>query len=109
MTLKYDIVIQSQALQKSIKRIINQTYKLLPMRQEGADWEKPLQTLIEQLAGIDRLILNKSKNLLVLICKLEGLFTLEDDRAFLLYRRVIFECLGLLNSFLNEIREDEKF
>ena len=39
---------------------------------------------------------------------MEGLLTLEDSKDFLLYRRVIFECLGLLNTFLNEIKENEK-
>lgn len=108
MIIKYNTLVSIQTLQKNIKRMTNQVYKLLPMRQEGADWEKPLQTLIEQLAGMNRLLLGQNKILFTLLCKMEGLLTLEDNKDFLLYRRVIFECLGLLNTFLNEIKENEK-
>lgn len=108
MIIKYNTLVSIQTLQKNIKRMTNQVYKLLPMRQEGADWEKPLQTLIEQLAGMNRLLLGQNKILFTLLCKMEGLLALEDSKDFLLYRRVIFECLGLLNTFLNEIKENEK-
>lgn len=108
MIIKYNTLVSIQTLQKNIKRMTNQVYKLLPMRQEGADWEKPLQTLIEQLAGMNRLLLGQNKILFTLLCKMGGLLTLENSKDFLLYRRVIFECLGLLNTFLNEIKENEK-
>ena len=36
-----------EMIDKDIKRIINQIYRLLPLREEKQDWQKPLQTIIE--------------------------------------------------------------
>lgn len=102
MELKYNIVINSNIYYENIKRIINQIYKLLPMRQEGADWQKPLETIIEELAGMNRLLINQQKNLLIILCKLQGLFELTQPGDFLLYRRIIFECLSLLGELEKE-------
>jgi hypothetical protein len=51
---------------------------LLPSREEGADWEKPLSTLIEEIAGMDRLLVGHHEILFPLLCKLEGLFVLTQ-------------------------------
>jgi hypothetical protein len=45
--LKYGVSIDKESFSTNIKRIINQLYKILPMREEGKDWQKPLETLIE--------------------------------------------------------------
>ena len=69
------------------------------MREEGKDWTKPLETIIEELVGMNRLLIDLQPDLFPIICKLEGLFSLTDDeRDMALYRRTIFECLGLLNK-----------
>ena len=34
MKLKYSLIIDNYAIQNSLKRIINQIYKLLPMREQ---------------------------------------------------------------------------
>jgi len=31
----------------------------LPLREEGHDWQKPLETIMEELAGMDRLFLDQ--------------------------------------------------
>lgn len=97
--LKYDVSIDKEDFSVNIKRIINQLYKILPMREQGKDWKKPLETLIEQLCGMKRLIENQDSLFFTIICKMEGLFDLTDDEIDMpLYRRTIFECLSLLNS-----------
>ena len=99
MVLKNGVFIQYESFFINIKRIINQTYKLLPMREQGKDWIKPLETLIEELCGMKRLIPNQDDLFFTLLCKMEGLFDLTDDeKDMILYRRIIFECLSLLNS-----------
>lgn len=100
MIIKYYADIDAAAIQNNLKRITNQIYKLLPNREEGSDWEKPLSTLIEELAGMDRLLEAYHEDLFALLCKLEGLFTLTKEDDFFLYRRTIFECLGLMNSLI---------
>jgi hypothetical protein len=38
--------------------------------------------------------------LLSLICKLNGLMELNVEKEFLLYRRTIFECCGLIDKII---------
>lgn len=95
---KYNLEVSNETLNKSLKRIINLIYKLLPMREEGNDWEKPLETIIEELVGMNRLVIDLQPDLFPIICKLEGLFSLQDKQEMALYRRTIFECLSLLNK-----------
>lgn len=105
MILKYNAEIDNHAIENSIKRITNQIYKLLPNREENVDWEKPLETIIEELAGMDRLLIGQHNILFPLICKLEGLFTLTEKDDFLLFRRTIFECLSLISSLKKSWQE----
>ena len=105
MILKYNAEIDNHAIENSIKRITNQIYKLLPNREENVDWEKPLETIIEELAGMDRLLISQHNILFPLICKLEGLFTLTEEDDFLLFRRTIFECLSLISSLKKSWQE----
>lgn len=99
MILKYNADIEEQTIHNRLQNLINQTYKLLPSREEGADWEKPLQTVLEELAGMQRLMnCGYSEIFFPLLNKLEGLYSLVEDDDFLCYRRTIFECLGLMND-----------
>lgn len=98
MILKYGAEIDKSAIDKNLNKITNQIYKLLPSREEKTDWQKPLTTIIEELAGMDRLLFDQHEVLFPLLCKLEGLFLLSEDKDFFLYRRTIFECLGLINN-----------
>ena len=98
MILKYDIDIDKKTIDINLKRIINQIYKLLPGREEGEDWKKPLETIIEELTGMSRLFDCCQSVFLTLLCKLEGLYKCEDEDDFQIYRRTIFECLGLLGG-----------
>lgn len=98
MLLKYDMDIDVKAIQVNLSRLTNQIYKLLPIREEGGDWVKPLETIMEELAGMDRLFLDQQPSLYKLSCKLEGLFTLGHQNDFMIYRGVIFECLGIVGE-----------
>jgi len=107
MILKYNIDIEEQTIHNRLQNLINQTYKLLPSREEGADWEKPLQTVLEELAGMQRLMnCGYSEIFFPLLNKLEGLYSLVEDDDFLCYRRTIFECLGLMNELQKNILSD---
>lgn len=98
MALTSGIIINKESIDFNLKRVINQVYKLLPMREEGRNWEKPLQTLIEQLSGMKRLIDGQDDLFFLILCKMEGLFSLNKNEDMTIYRRIIFECLGLLNT-----------
>ena len=106
MIIKYAADIRKSAIESSIRKIINQVYKLLPMREEGVDWIKPLETLIVELAGMDNLLIGQHETLFRLLCKLEGLSILTQEEDFLLYRRTIFDCLSILDTLLKDVRAE---
>ena len=95
---KYDLQITPQVFEASIKKNINLIYKLLPMREEGQDWTKPLETILEELVGMNRLLIGLQPAMFPIICKLEGLFSLTENKDMSLFRRTIFECLSLLSK-----------
>lgn len=108
MYIKYEASIENEAIKANLKRLTNQIYKLLPSWEEASDWRKPLTTIIIEFSGMDRLFLDHHTILFALLCKLEGLFTLddsndEDKHNFFIFRKTIFECLSLVNDLGNTI------
>ncbi len=97
MVLKYDIEIDNDAVIENIDRIINQVFKLLPSREEGGDWETPLHNLILEVGGMNRLLCDQTI-LFSLLCKMEALTVLTGTEDYLAFRKLIFECLGLLKQ-----------
>lgn len=97
MVIKYDIDIAADAIGENISRLTNQIFKLLPSREEGGDWETPLHNLILEVGGMNRLLVDQTL-LFSLLCKMEALLTLTGEDDFLAFRKLIFECLGLMNS-----------
>ena len=91
MYLKNGIEINSEDVQNIIKRIINQVYRLLPTREEEGDWIKPLETILEELYGMDRVIIGHHQIFFTILGN-------NADKDFSLYRRTIFEVLSLLNN-----------
>lgn len=105
MYFKYDTYIETEAVNNNLKRLTNQVYKLLPSREEGLEWKKPLETIVEELAGMDRLFMSHHDIFFPLLCKLEGLFILTERNDFQLFRRIIFECLSLLSELQNQCQD----
>ena len=97
MVIKYNVDIQNEAILRNIERITNQIFKLLPSREEGNDWQTPLENLILEVTGMAELLKDHT-DLFLLLCKMESLLTLTENKDFLNYRKVIFECLGLINN-----------
>lgn len=97
MVIKYNIDIHNEAILKNIERITNQIFKLLPSREEGNDWQTPLNNLILEVGGMAELLKDHT-DLFSLLCKMESLSTLTKEEDFLDFRKVIFECLGLMND-----------
>ena len=49
---KYNISFSQETISAELKKLTNQIYKLLPFREEQVDWETPLTTILEELAGM---------------------------------------------------------
>lgn len=103
VALTLGITIRKEAIESNLKRIINQTYKLLPLREQGKDWQKPLQTLIEQIVGMSNLIEKQDELFFSILCKMKGLTFLTEEYDMILYRRTILELLSLLGILKNNV------
>lgn len=97
MVIKYNVDIQDEAVIKNLERITNQIFKLLPSREEGEDWITPLENLIIEIAGMAQL-LDDHTELFSLLCKMEALLTLGEEKDFMFFRKTIFECLRLISN-----------
>lgn len=100
---KYNAELENDSIQENLKRITNQIYKLLPLREENLDWVSPLNTIIIELAGMDKLLGSQHDTLFPLLCKLEGLRILNLPEDFLMFRRTVFECLSLCDKLKKDI------
>ena len=105
MIIKYDLEVYKEAIVKNIERITNQIFKLLPSREEGQDWVSPLENLVIEIGGMSSL-LEEHDILFSLLCKLEGRKTLTKEEDFPLFRKNIFECLGLINSLKEAFKNE---
>lgn len=92
-TTKYGKDFSEEEIQKYFSKIKNDVFKLLPLREEGAEWEKHLGTILIELNGFSHLF-NDTK-IISIMSKLESLYELND---FLEYRKTIFEALNLLTG-----------
>ena len=100
MLLKYNIEIDNNTIHRRLQVLINQVYKLLPEREQGQLWQKPLESILIELSGLYNLLNNYELSglFLELFSKLEGLYSLTAEDDFLSYRKTIFDCLGLMNN-----------
>ena len=103
MKTKYEIDITNQAIVEELRRLTNQIYKLLPLKEEGGDWKKLLDTILLELVGMDCLLLGMHDKLFPLMCKLEALNALGEEINFLTYRKTVFECLTLVGEMINNV------
>ena len=62
------------------------------MKEKDEPWEQQLQTIVEELCGLKSLLYDKL-DFLILVSKLEGLFSTSD---FMVFRRTVFKSIDLL-------------
>ena len=92
-----EIDFSKEVIEKNIIRLINQLWKLIPMRENEENWQKQLNTVIIEIAGLGD-IFSQEPQFLQLLSKLKGLLLVESD--FSTYRKTVFEAITLLRSCL---------
>ena len=70
------------------------------MRENEANWEKQLETVINEVAGLNELMIHSAPQFLQVLSKLEGLNI--QPSTFEFYRKTIFEAINLIQEIKNE-------
>ena len=91
---KYGIDIPEEDVNKNVRRLTNQLWKLIPMREHEEDWQKQLDTVILEIAGLNEIFMGSA--FLQTLSKLEALRIKETNIE--LYRKTIFECISLIQG-----------
>lgn len=91
---KYSFDFPIEVIKKDVIRLTNQIWKLIPMREHEEDWQKQLDTVIIEIAGLNEIFICEPQFLQIL-SKLEGLKVMEDIE-FQTYRKTVFEIINLL-------------
>lgn len=99
MMTKYNSYFSEEIVQTDLRRLINQIWKLLPMKEKEEDWEKQLSSVLIELHGLQQMFDDQLK-LLILLSKLEGLVFAED---FMSYRLTVFGAISLLTEMVDSI------
>lgn len=92
---KYNFPLEEEQVKAIIKRLTNQLWKLIPMRENDEDWQKQVNSTIIEIAGLNE-IFGQVPQFLLLLSKLEGI--LQVETAFEVYRKTVFECITLLHE-----------
>ena len=93
------MIFSDTTIHKDLQRLINQIWKLLPMRENNEDWQKQLGTVLNELYGLAAM-LGDRLDLLILLSKLEGLPKTED---FMTYRVAVFSAISILTELANSV------
>ena len=97
---KYEIGFPIEIRERNRIRLINQLWKLIPMRENNENWKSHLNTILEEITGLVRIYKDKIEGL-ILLSKLEGL-TSEVCEDFMVYRKTIFRCIDLLSAVIRD-------
>ena len=92
---KFDV----DLVKTDLRRLINQIWKLLPMRENEEDWQKQLRIVLNELHGLHQLF-GDQLDFLILLSKLEGLPQTDN---FMTYRLVVFSSISLLTELTNNL------
>lgn len=98
--LNKPVWVQNTTIVEVFEKLVGLTYKLLPMREQGnVNWESTLDTLLQSIVGLKRLISGQDeKTFVLLLCKLQGLHDQVIKQNFSIFRRTIFQSISLLNK-----------
>lgn len=54
---KYGFFISKEDIDTNVKRLTNQLWKLIPMREHEEDWQKQLDTVLIEIAGLNEIFI----------------------------------------------------
>ena len=58
MITKYGFSVSEEDIRIIVKRLTNQLWKLIPMREHEEDWKKQLNTVLIEIAGLNEIFID---------------------------------------------------
>lgn len=55
---KYDFEFNKEVINTNVRRLTNQLWKLIPMREHDENWSKQLETVTLEIAGMNEIFMN---------------------------------------------------
>jgi hypothetical protein len=55
---KYLFEFTQESVETNVRRLTNQLWKLIPMREHGEDWKKQLDTVLLEIAGLNEIFIH---------------------------------------------------
>ena len=98
MTTVGGYVFSGVVVGKDLRRLVNQIWKLLPMRENEENWQKQLSSVLNELYGLHAMF-GGQLDFLILTSKLEGL---RQTDSFMTYRMVVFSAISILTELANK-------
>ena len=99
MKSKYGHCFSDKTVKQDFTRLVNQMWKLIPMRENGENWNAHLIVVIEEVSGLNE-IFKSELDFLILLSKLEGL-TSNVCEDFMVYRKTVFRCIEILTRMVS--------
>lgn len=98
MENKFSVDFSIESVNKNISRLINQCWKLIPMKENNENWQKQLEMLTIEIAGLNEIFYTQPQ-ILQALSKLEGLSVVDPE--FSVYRKTVFEIISLIQGLRN--------
>lgn len=100
----YDIEFNNTIIIRDMRRLVNQIWKLLPMRENDEDWQKQLDSVLIEIRGLGKMF-GDELNYLIIISSLEGL---TENTDFIVFRSEIFSIISMMTELINIIHAREQ-
>lgn len=102
---KYGFQIDDAIVNQTLHRLINQIWKLIPMKENEENWQGQLDKVIVEVSGL-HVVLSNNDKFLLLLANLEGLKVV--DISFVEYRSKVFESISLLRELRYGTKESNE-
>ena len=79
---------------RDLRRLVNQIWKLLPMREHDEDWQRQLETVLIEIRGLSKMF-GDELDFLIIVSSLEGL---TEDVDFMIFRSTIFSVISMITE-----------
>lgn len=99
----YTVEFNNDIVIRDLRRLINQIWKLLPMREKNEDWQRQKENVLIELRGLGKMF-GDELNFLIIISILEGL---ANETDFMVFRSEIFNLISMMTELTKiiDVRE----